>query len=515
LDTLFWAIAVCFALLRSGPASSAEILDENGVALRWDNTVTYTAAFRVRGRSPALISDANGDDGDRNFAPGLLSNRLDVRSTADFSMGDFGLRISGAAWFDTVYHAKTDNHSPSTYNAIGVPSTEFAPAVRDLHGGYIELTDAFGYGAVDLGNVPVNVRIGRQTLSWGESLFYDSNSIASAQSPTDYSNPTEGQGGYASNPYLPVSQVVVTTQLNPELSLSFYYQFEWRASRLAGDGSYLSYTDYLGAGAGRLFLPDGRYLLRRRYRTPPQQGQFGAALNTTWGDATVGLYALTYTSKDPQIITAIAGAGQVAGSYRLAYPTEIVLTGVSFSSYVEGSAVAGELSVRQNMPLTLYPFPLLSTPLRDELSYYIKGTLMHLQLSNVLSLARTDLWDAADLAGEVVADDVVDTEGSAADAARLDRFAMKLRVFLQPHYFQVIPNLDLALPAEIDYNVAGHSFDAYQQQNAGTGELSLGLTGTYLSVWKANATFTYFLGPATRQPLADRTFVSLSLERTF
>jgi hypothetical protein len=512
LHAILWPIVLCTAVLSSSPVCAAEIFNENGVILRWDNTVTYTAAIRVAGQSAAIISDANSDDGDRDFAPGLVSNRLDVRSEADLALGEFGLHVSGAAWFDTVYHSKTDNHSPSTYNVVGVPSTTFAPAVRDLHGGYVELRDAFGYGVLELGDIPVNVRIGRQTLSWGESLFYDSNAIASAQSPADYSNPTEGLGGYANNPYLPVNQVVLTTQLSPKLSLSLYYQFEWRASRLAGDGSYLSYTDYLGAGAGRLFLPDGRVLLRRRGPTPPQQGQYGAAFNITWGDAGIGLYALTYTSKDPQVVTSTTGVQQDAGFYTLVYPTQIVLTGASFSAYIEDSAVAGELSFRQNMPLALYPFPAHQSV---DLSHYVKGTLMHVQLSDVVSFARTDMWDAADLATEMVADDVLDTEGPSADSAHLDRFAMKLRVSFLPQYFQALPNLDLSIPVEIGYNIAGHSFDAYQQQNAGTGELRLGLAGTYVSVWKAEASFSYFIGSTYNQPLADRTFVSLRFERTF
>jgi hypothetical protein len=509
--------AVFGALVLVTPGYAADILDEGGVILRWDNTVRYTAAVRVAGQSAAILSEANSDDGDRDFAPGLVSNRLDILSDVDLAMGQFGLHVSGAAWFDTVYHTRTDNRSPPTYNVIGVPSTTFAPAVRNLHGGYAELREAFGYGSFALGEIPVSARVGRQTLSWGESLFYDANSIASAQSPTDYSDPPDGLDGYGGNPYLPVNQVVVTAQLSPEWSLSLYDQLEWRASRLAGDGSYLSYTDFLGAGAGRLFLPDGQFLLRRRSRTPSQQDQFGAALNANWGEASVGIYALTYTSKDPQIITNIAGAEQgAAGYYRFVYPRHIVLTGLSFSTYIEDSTIAGELSVRQNMPLNLYSFPSPFSSQQNEVGYapYVKGTLMHLQLSAVSSFARTNIWDAADFGAELAADDVLDAQHMPSDAPRWDRYAMKLRLSLEPRYFQVLSNLDLSVPVELGYNVTGRSFDAYQEQYAGAGDLGLGLSATYLSVWKAGAKFTYFIGSAHQQPLADRSFVSLTVERT-
>ena len=45
------------------------------------------------------------------------------------------------------------------------------------------------------------------------------------------------------------------------LSLSFYNQFEWRPSRQFGDGSFLSYLDYVGTGSARLFLTPSRYLV--------------------------------------------------------------------------------------------------------------------------------------------------------------------------------------------------------------------------------------------------------------
>jgi len=287
---------------------------------------------------------------------------------------------------------------------------------------------------------------------------------------------------------------------------------------LAGDGSYLSYTDFLGAGAGRLFLPNGQFLLRERGRAPSQQDQFGAALNANWAEASIGLYALTYASKDPQIFINTVGAEQgTAGYYRLFYPKHIVLTGLSFSTYIYDSTVAGELSFRQNMPLNLYAFPSSFPSQQDAVSYapYVKGTLMHLQLSAVSSFARTSIWDAAELDAEFAADDVLDAQHVPSDAPPWDRFATKFRLSLEPQYFQVLSNLDLSVPAELGYNVSGRGFDTYQVENAGAGDLSLGLSGTYLSVWKASAKFTDFIGSARRQPLADRDFISLTLERTF
>jgi len=86
------------------PASSAELLQSDGWDLRWDNTLRYTASFRVSHYEDGLVADPNADDGDRNFAPGLISNRLDLLSELDLSNGPFGIEASGAFWYDTVYH---------------------------------------------------------------------------------------------------------------------------------------------------------------------------------------------------------------------------------------------------------------------------------------------------------------------------------------------------------------------------------------------------------------------------
>ena len=62
------------------PAGAAEIYAGDGLAVRWDNTLSYSMALRPMSPSPELLSYINGDDGDRNFGPGLVSNRFSLLS---------------------------------------------------------------------------------------------------------------------------------------------------------------------------------------------------------------------------------------------------------------------------------------------------------------------------------------------------------------------------------------------------------------------------------------------------
>src|SRR6266550_2718980 len=118
-------LGLAVALFRAPALSAAELYDSDDTTLRWDNTVSYSTAFRISDRDPLLLANRNADDGDRNFSPGLVSNRFDLFSQLDFSKAWFGLHASGAAWYDTIYHQKNDNNSPATFNPASVPNNEF------------------------------------------------------------------------------------------------------------------------------------------------------------------------------------------------------------------------------------------------------------------------------------------------------------------------------------------------------------------------------------------------------
>ena len=310
---------ICLLMFLSAATcvSADELYASDGVDLRWDNTLRYTTAARISARDPTILANPNSDDGDRDFAPGIVSNRLDLMSQLDLAQGDLGVHVSAAAWYDSVYHANTDNKSEATTNVTAVPSTRFAPGVRNLYGQYAELNDAFLYDTVDVGDIPFSLRAGRQTVLWGESLFYDPNSIASAQAPTDYTRTATGESSYSSNVYLPVTQLVLAAQLLPDVALTIYDQVEARASRQAGDGSYLSYVDFIGAGAGRLFLSSGQYLVLDNDGKVSANGQYGAALHASISGADFGFYALKFNARDPQIIETITPDSRESPDRRL------------------------------------------------------------------------------------------------------------------------------------------------------------------------------------------------------
>src|SRR5690606_7310248 len=126
------------------------------------------------------------DDGNRNFKKGLISNRVDWLSELDVVYAKrYGFRLSGAAWYDSVYNQRNDHDSPGTSNRFSGSYNSFNPTTRDLHGRKAELLDAFVFGGFDVGETRLNLRAGQHSVLWGESLFFGANAIAGAMAPVD------------------------------------------------------------------------------------------------------------------------------------------------------------------------------------------------------------------------------------------------------------------------------------------------------------------------------------------
>jgi hypothetical protein len=122
-------------------------------------------------------------------------------------------------------------------------------------------------------------------------------------------------------------------------------------------------------------------------------------------------------------------------------------------------------------------------------------------------------WDSATLSAELAANGRLSvTRNATALDGTSDKAAASFRSTFEPTYFGILSNLDLTPILGLGYNVGNSSTDA---QNRGVGDIEFGVTAVYRVVWAANITISHFLGGATRQPLADRDFISFSIQRTF
>lgn len=528
-------LGVPLASLVVLPVQAVEIETGNAdVQLRWDNTFKYTGAVRLRDPSsrlvddnlPANINNINLDDGDRNFRRGLISNRVDVLSEMDVSYKKrFGARVSAAAWYDTVYNRSNDNDSPDRVNQVSAPYNEFTDATRDLHGRKAEFLDAFVYANGDSGNV----RLGRHSLLYGETLFFGGNGLAYAQSPTDVVKLLSVPNSQFKEITIPVNQVSGQYQITEQVSLGGYYQFEFRKSRIPAVGSYFSGADVFDDGAERFLFAPGVGVPRVADEKAKDSGQGGIQLRwrPTGTDVEYGFYAVRYHDKSFQ-----AYLRPVAGNFQLVYPENIKSYGASFSTEVAGFNLAGEVSVRRNTPLVSGPVLDLSAggvADNNRNAGYAIGNSLHANLSGIFFLNRTAIWDNASLLAEIAWNRRTSITRNAAELdPNTSRDAWGLRALLEPQWFQVAPSLDLSVPIGLGYNPRGNS-SVVQVFNGGVkrgGDFSIGLKGVYDQVWRGGLNYTHYFGsegPALgadanltfKQNNGDRDFISLSLQRTF
>ncbi len=524
-------------------ALGADLGSAGDFQVRWDTTLRATIGLRTEAADPALLGNINGNDGDGAFGPGLISDRLDWLSELEISRDDLGFYISGDGWYDGAYHGSTANRSPATFNPVSVPYNQFPKATQALDGDMAELLDAYGFARFTPGGLPLTLRLGRQTVLWGESLFFAGNSIAGAQSPVDEIKALGQPLAQNREIVLPVTQASARLGLGSDFSLEAYWQFEWRRDRLPGVASYFSTADYLDAGGERIFLAalpqaaspgsgfpagGGYYgpaqivgsdtdyapgpiaaMLRAPDRTPGGAGQFGAALRYTAGDFDAGLYALRFAAKLPELFYT---AGYTAGTYGLDFPRDIDLYGASLSHSWNGVNLAGEISARLGMPLLSGASPLL--PAGAD-AIYATGTTLHADLSADAVLPPSRLWNSAELLGELAANGIATIASNAAALAPgRSRAAAAFRVAFTPSYYELAPNLDVSLPIGIGLGLIGRSaIDS--GMNAGGGDVEIGISASYRRRWQTSLQFTHFIGGPGRQLLADRDFVSLSLSRSF
>ena len=535
----YWtAIAV---LVASSSTQAVELTAQDAaVKVRWDNTLKYSVGARVKDASPLLISDPNLDDGNRNLGKGLISNRLDWLSEMDLTFGNLGARVSGAAWYDTVYQRTTDNSSPYTYNPISAPHTEFTEATRKLHGKKGELLDAFLFAKGQLGDMAATVRVGRHALVYGETLFFGINGIAAAQQPIDVVKALSVPGTQFKELIRPVGQVSGQVQLSSSLTLGAYYQYRWEKSRLPGAGSYFSTTDFLDAGGERILTGPASSLRRGSDLLAKDSGQGGAQLKWTpaGSDVDLGLYAAQYHDKTPQIVIRPG-----SGDYVLAYHENIRTYGISATTTLGQFNFSAEASFRRNAPLSNAGSPELYgvVPVQfggpaqpsnnSDRAAYPVGNTAHLNISTLASLGPSFIAREATLLGEIAWNRTTSvTHGATSLDPDAERDAWGMRMLYEPSFRQVLAGVDLSVPLGVGYFPKGRSsaMGAAFGPDKG-GDASVGLSGNYQNAWFFGLNFTHYFGtagnatvlngPGTKftylQSLKDRDFVSLSVRRTF
>lgn len=520
------AIAVA-ALSAAGTAAAMPIeLGNPDIELRWDNTLRYNLGVRAQKQEKALSLSSGQQVADNQFDRGdVVANRLDLLSEVDFIYKrKYGARVSAAAWYDQAYEGK-DADGLSEYSAYpsAYPGGSYTSTVKRYYRGPSgEILDAFVFGGFDIGAVPVNLRLGRHNLYWGESLFSFIHGVSYGQGPVDIRKATATPGTEAKELFLPLNQFSLQTQVADNVSLAAYYQFEWDPSRLPEGGTYFGTADYLFAGHTTLPLGPGFGIpVRGDEDTPKNSGAFG--LSAKWRpqalDGTLGFYYREFSDTLPNVLGTYDGA--MPTSVYNKYAEDVRLYGISLSKQVGALSVGAELLRRENTALS-------SIGLSPD---FARGDTWHALVNVIAAYGGTSLWDASTLQAELTYsrldkvtknrsfynDDnnpgCMDQNGGQGDAkdgcSTRDNLAVQLSY--TPTWYQVSGGLDLSAPITFGMGLHGTS-PVTNGGNEGAGTYSVGVSADYLARYKMTLSYNGFFGPITTtyNPLVGENTIATS-----
>jgi hypothetical protein len=397
-------LALAIALLGAPAAFALQFDLPAGVSATVDTTLSYGISVRASERDPNLIGIANGgtsrsvneDDGNLNFDKGdPFANIVKATVDAELRWGNFGFFGRGTAFYDFDLH----------------DSEKLGPTGRDRLGKNVVGLDGFVFGKFDVGGKSLNVRVGRQVISWGESTFIPGgiNSI----NPVDLSK-LRIPGAELREAFIPTAGIWASQELSDNATLEAFYLTNHDKIRIDPRGSYFSTNDFASDDADRVILSFGR---RRDQHSPPtnpvppnvptlgptaqalfgpfdpaasvwaprgpdrdadDDGQYGLALRYLAPDLNnpeFGLFFMNYHSRIPlfsgikgtptSILTGSPLMAPICGVAALRalchtgtatafaeFPEDIRLYGISFNTAgPAGIALQGEYSYRPNLPL--------------------------------------------------------------------------------------------------------------------------------------------------------------------
>jgi hypothetical protein len=518
------AVAVLPVALGVGAVQAFEIDSGNSdVVMRLDNSVRYNLGVRAQKQDSKILSEPNVDDGNLNFKRGsLVANRVDLLSEFDMVYKkSFGVRLSGAAWYDDAYRrldntsVSTSNHLENGHAALGLSDS----AKRYYLGPSGELLDAFVFARFDLGASPLNVKLGRHTVSWGEAMLSSIHSLSYGQSALDIRKVAAVPGTEIKELFLPRNQLSAQLQVNPEVSLAAQYFLDWDPIRLPQAGTYQAAADFMH-GSESMYL--GPFQVARAPDvTPNKRGDWGvsARVQPQWLQGTLGVYYRKTADIQPELNVVFPT------SYNHVYQSGIKIVGASLSKGIGDVSLGAEVNYRTNMPLVSEGIG-------------VKGNTWHAVANLMGSMAGTSVFDSAfwlaelqwNHLGKVTNDpnNLFKGRDSYVGSDKVTKDYVGLGVSFTPTWYQVRPGVDVSLPLFISGGLVGNSVvSGGGYKNAAN--YSVGVSADVSKKYSVSLAYAGSTSPRTltatggidagHSPIpatvTDRGFVSLTLKTQF
>lgn len=310
-------------------------------------TATAAAVPGMGGLNGITAADNAGqtDSSNLNYAKGDAYSRM-FKFITDLKIakGDMGALVRIKGWYDQAQNNEEVRWGTSTTgfgpNRADKKLSDAGLADLNQFDG-LYLLDAFAYSSFDIANMPLQVRLGRQALNWGESVYFQGvNQI----SPLDTSA-LRRAGTEIKEALLPIWSLSGNLGLPGGMSLEGFYQFKWDPTVVDQCSSYWSPVEssigtsagacnksaYSGNGGLRSYNT-GAYVVGVDSPKPSDSGQWGVSFKFPIEaiDTEMGVYFMNIHSRVPYV-------GAVGNATRAGYTLGAARTG---GAYTIGSALA-------------------------------------------------------------------------------------------------------------------------------------------------------------------------------
>ncbi|KJV37284.1 DUF1302 domain-containing protein [Luteibacter yeojuensis] len=374
-----------------------------GVRLNDPSKHLVGKGFRSDGKPKGGDGADTADDGNLNYGKGdVYSSLFKVVSSLDLQYKNVGIAASARAWYDNTLEKKdVPQGSGASAFAANRPLDDHGLSKANHFSGFMWL-NAYAYGHFAMGDESaLDVRVGKQTVKWGEGLFLQG---INQVNPTDYTTLHRPGTDPVTEAQLPVEMLWGKVTIDDHWSAEAFWQWKWRPSELDPCGTFFAGTDLgidpgcggiesnayypinaYSPGAGQ-WLSDGyQYsvggvLPRYANIDGKNSGQYGATLRYAFDRPATYLaaYYLRYNSRNPildattidpsiqdnSLVPKLLAAGAPLSDAQLSarlssihvlweYPNDIRLFGLSGSTMLGGWKLGGELSYTKDLPVQI------------------------------------------------------------------------------------------------------------------------------------------------------------------
>jgi hypothetical protein len=320
-------LAVALATYAAG-AGATEFDLEDGWTGSWNNTIFAGQQWRATAPDADRYTAGNGkliglnggtaghpnDAGNLNYDKGdRISTMFKLLTELELKNGDMGALVRAKLWYD---HAGKNHNARLGNMANGyTPNTTLSDAglerLQKFDGAY--LLDAYVYNTFKVADKPLQLRLGRQVINWGESLFVQG---VNGLNPVDLGT-LRRPGAELKEALLPLGALSASMGLGGGHSVEAFYQYQSGNTSIDSCGTYWSVTETsisatagackaatlvpLGGVSGVAAFKAGMYVPIVDGKRASDGGQYGLAYRFPVDaiDTEFGLYATNVHMRTP------------------------------------------------------------------------------------------------------------------------------------------------------------------------------------------------------------------------